>query len=139
MRNDESDSRPIILVVDDEPDFLDAVRLFLLSFGDEDYDIVTSSRPSLVAKIIERHASSIRMILLDIHMPEFSGLEILRWVRVQPGLENVPILMLSGDKAGRRRVAEADDPNIDFLLKPFDPEVLYYRVKRYGDFCKVTA
>jgi len=134
MKNDESDSRPIILVVDDEPDFLDAVRLFLLSNGDEDYEILTTNRPSRVAEILATQASHIRMILLDIHMPEHNGLEVLRWVRAHPQLESIPILMISGDQTGRRRVAEAADPNIDFLLKPFDPEVLYYRIKRSGEF-----
>jgi DNA-binding response OmpR family regulator len=134
MKNDESDSRPIILVVDDEPDFLDAVRLFLSSDGKLDYEILTTNEPTKVAQILATEAARIRMILLDIHMPEYSGLDLLKWVRAQPELEQVPILMISGDQSGRRRVAESADPHVDFLLKPFDPEVLYYRVKRYGDF-----
>src|SRR5262249_45169137 len=137
MKNDESDSRPIILVVDDEPDFLDAVRLFLQSDGKLDYEILTTNDPTKVAQILETVAARIRMILLDLHMPEFNGLDLLKTVRAHPGLERVPILMLSGDKSGRRRVAESADPHVDFLLKPFDPEVLYYRVKRYGELMSV--
>ena len=134
MKNDESDSRPIILVVDDEPDFLDAVRIYLLADGNKDYEIITINEPTKVAGILATKATRIRMILLDIHMPEYSGLDLLKCVRSHPQLEQVPILMLSGDQAGRRRVAESADPNVDFLLKPFDPEVLYYRVKRSGEF-----
>src|SRR6185503_8682837 len=115
MKTDESDSRPIILVVDDEPDFLDAVRLFLLSDGKLDYEILTTNEPTKVAQILATQASRIRMILLDLHMPEFSGLDLLKCVRAHPKLERVPILMLSGDKIGRRRVAESADPHIDFL------------------------
>jgi DNA-binding response OmpR family regulator len=127
---DDSHSRPVILVVDDEPDFLDAVRLFLQSAGNEHYEIVTSSSPYKVAEILANDASRISMILLDLHMPGHNGIEVLSWVRAHPDLTDVPIIMISGDNSGRRRVAEFDDPHIDFLLKPFDPELLYYRIKR---------
>jgi putative two-component system response regulator len=134
MKNDESDSRPIILIIDDEADFLDALRLFLLADGNQEYQIVTASNPFKIGKVISTQAEQIRMIIVDFHMPELNGIEVLKWVRALPELERIPILMLSGDHTGRRKVAEFGDPNIDFLLKPFDPEVLFYRVKRSGEF-----
>jgi two-component system, OmpR family, response regulator len=133
MKNDESDSRPIILVVDDEQDFLDSVRLFLEAAGEHDnYQIITSSNPAEVAQILRMKADRLNMIVVDMHMPECSGLDVIRWIRAHPKLEQLPILMLSGDHLGRRRVAEASDPFIDFLLKPLDPDVLYHRIKRSG-------
>ncbi|MEW6733021.1 MAG: response regulator [Acidobacteriota bacterium] len=138
MKNDESDSRPVILIIDDEPDFLDSARLFLQGEGKSDYEILTASQLGKVAEIIAQKADRLHMILLDIHMPDCSGLDMLRWVRAHPQLTQVPILMLSADQVGRRRVAETKDPNLDFLLKPFDPEVLYYRVKRFGSAAVVN-
>lgn len=135
MKNDDYDSRPAILVIDDEPDFLDAVSLYLKATGSQSYEIITTSNPTEVNRILADEAGRLRMILLDMHMPEYSGLEVLRWIRAHPLLENIPIIMLSGDHMARRHVADTVDPNIDFLLKPFDPELLYYRIKRFGAFC----
>jgi two-component system, OmpR family, response regulator len=137
MKDDsDSDRRPLILVVDDEPDFLDAVRLFLQAAGDQEYKILTTSDPTKVAEILTQQADRLKMILLDMHMPQCSGFDVIRWIRAHPKLANLPILMLSGDHTGRRHVAETADPHIDFMLKPFDPEVLFYRIQRSGDFAK---
>jgi two-component system, OmpR family, response regulator len=138
MKNDESDSRPAILVVDDEPDFLDSVRLFLTAASNHDFEIITTSQPKQIADILNKQAGRLKMILLDMHMPECSGFDVIRWIRAHPKLANLPILMLSGDHMGRRCVAETADPHLDFLLKPFDPEVLYYRIKRSDSFCKAN-
>jgi DNA-binding response OmpR family regulator len=75
------------------------------------------------------------MVILDMHMPECSGLDLLRWIRAHPKLEKIPILLISADHVGRRQVAECADPNLDFLLKPFDPIVLYYRIRRSAETC----
>src|ERR1051326_8153296 len=103
MKNDESDSRPVILIVDDEPDFLDAVRIFLSSSGKKDFEIITTSNPTKVADIINTEADRLNMILLDMHMPECSGLDVIRCIRAHPKLESIPILMLSADHMGDRK------------------------------------
>src|ERR1044072_8367072 len=103
---DDSDSRPAILVVDDEPDFLDGVRLFLQAAGNHDYEIITTSQPTHVAEILIKKAHRLKMILDDMHMPGCTGLDLIRWIRAHPKLTNLPILMLSGDHMGRRCVAE---------------------------------
>lgn len=76
----------------------------------------------------ERHPLP-ALILLDIKMPKVSGLEVLEWIRQQPGFESLPVLMFTSswrsedvDKAGR---LGADD----YLLKPSDPKGLTDMVK----------
>ncbi len=69
------------------------------------------------------------LILLDIKMPRKSGLEVLEWLRKDPQLANVPVLILTssphpGDREKARQLA-ADD----YLLKPSNPTELLELVK----------
>ncbi|MCS6885620.1 MAG: response regulator [Acidobacteriota bacterium] len=131
MDGDDSD-KALILVVDDEADLLEAIKVFLQAKENAVYEVVTTTDPKRAALILQLESHRIKLILLDLHMPNFSGLELLHQIRSTPELAQVPILIISGDRTGRRKVAEQKDPYLDFLLKPFNPEVLYYRVMRSG-------
>lgn len=132
MSSDESDSRPLVLVVDDEPDLIDAIRVFLQAKENQSYEVIATTDPDEASRILQTEGDRLKLIMLDLHMPKYSGLELMQQIREIPELKQVPILMISGDRTGRRRVAELQDPYLDFLLKPFNPEVLYYRVMRSG-------
>lgn len=132
MSSDESDSRPLVLVVDDEPDLIDAIKVFLKAKDDDSYEVVATTDTDKASRILQMEHKRLKLIMLDLHMPKHSGLELMKQIRKIPELKQVPILMISGDRTGRRRVAELQDPYLDFLLKPFNPEVLYYRVMRSG-------
>ena len=73
------------------------------------------------------------LILLDINMPKKSGLEVLEWIRRQPNLKSVPVLMFTSssnptDMEKARQLA-ADD----YLLKPSDPLKLAELVKSLNE------
>jgi CheY-like chemotaxis protein len=73
------------------------------------------------------------LILLDINMPKKSGFEVLEWIRRQPNLKSVPVLMFTSssnlaDREKARQLA-ADD----YLLKPSDPLKLAELVKSLNE------
>ena len=73
------------------------------------------------------------LVLLDIKMPKRSGLEVLEWIRQQPNLRSIPVLMLTSspraeDMENARRLGAND-----FLLKPSDPLKLVEVVKLLHD------
>ena len=61
------------------------------------------------------------LVLLDINMPKKSGFEVLTWIRQQPQLKSLPVLMLTSsshrEDMDKARELAADD----YLLKPSDP------------------
>jgi CheY-like chemotaxis protein len=61
------------------------------------------------------------LVLLDINMPKKSGLEVLKWIREQPPLKSLPVLMLtSSSRPEDREKARALGAD-DYLIKPSDP------------------
>jgi DNA-binding response OmpR family regulator len=74
-----------------------------------------------------------RLVLLDIAMPRLNGLLACEAIRALPGYAEVPIVMLTGhDDARFRAVARRVGAN-DFIVKPFQPNVLLARLAVYLD------
>jgi CheY-like chemotaxis protein len=109
-----------IVVVDDELDILYAVRGIL---EDEGYEVVAcgSGRDALAAI----SAAPPSLILLDVMMPYMSGYEVLDTLKEMPGMDGVPVVMMSAvepkDKEGPKWKA--------FLRKPFNLDKLLSTVK----------
>ncbi|RMH61889.1 MAG: response regulator [Zetaproteobacteria bacterium] len=71
------------------------------------------------------------LILLDLHLPRLSGLDVLARIRAMPNYAHVPVLMLSGEQneEWRRECLEAGAT--EFLCKPVSPVALIDLVERY--------
>jgi DNA-binding response OmpR family regulator len=79
-----------------------------------------------------------RLILLDIQMPEMDGFETCRKLRSNPVLRNVPVAFLTARKTAEDVTAGLRCGGNDFIVKPFDPDMLkerieYWVVRRVGD------
>lgn len=113
----------IYLVEDD-----DAIRelvLYALSnggFAAEGFDT-----PSAFWRAVARCAPS--MILLDIMLPEESGLELLKKLRADPSLARVPVMMLTAKGSEYDKVLGLELGADDYLAKPFGMMELLARVK----------
>jgi len=70
------------------------------------------------------------LVITDVNMPDLNGLELIRYVRGQPPLARLPLLVISTegrDKDRERCLALGAN---DFLAKPFAPETLVAAVRR---------
>jgi DNA-binding response OmpR family regulator len=74
-----------------------------------------------------------RLVLLDIAMPVLNGLLACEIIRALPDYAEVPIVMLTGHDDGRFREAARRLGANDFIVKPFQPNVLLARLAVYLD------
>ncbi len=113
-----------IMIVDDEPINVTVVRKYLQGFGYSNF-VTTNESTSAVEMAIRERPD---IVLLDIMMPEISGIEVLQQIRDIPALQHVPVLILTavGDARIKQKALELGAS--DFLTKPVDPSELVLRV-----------
>ncbi len=113
----ERDGRLSVLVVDDEDDFRRTCELSVASLG-HDVESVPSA-----AEAIERLGSEkFDVVLLDILMPETSGLQALR--EIKEGGQHVEVVVMSGHASVPWAVEAMRSGAADYLVKPFDTQAL---------------
>ncbi len=111
---------PLVLVVDDDPDILEAICDIL---GTESYR-VARARNGLEA--LERvDAERPDVILLDLMMPVMDGVTFAQALRQRPAASDVPILIISAD-GNLQRAASVNARG--YLAKPFDIDALLAHV-----------
>lgn len=113
-----------ILLVDDEPDLVWAVRH---SLSDEGYEVVTAGDGLEALAVARRHRPD--LIILDMVLPSLSGLQVCQKLRRDPALAAVPIMFLTVHNTIDDRVAGLDEGADDYLIKPFDLRELKARVR----------
>ncbi len=124
-----SSSTRHLLVVDDEPHIGLVLRPFLEQLG---YRVS-------VAKTLDEARSALRAapptdaLLLDLHLPDGSGLDFLRALRAQSGTARLPVLVLTAE--GEDRILrEARRLGAVLVTKPFSPTKLSQRIAiMFGD------
>jgi CheY-like chemotaxis protein len=104
-----------ILVVDDEPEVREVLRLVLERDG-HDVEEAETGRDAL-ARLDVRPAD---LVLSDVMMPDMNGLDLLREVTLRER-GGVPFVLLTSYADARAREAALFAGAHDYLLKPFDP------------------
>jgi two-component system, OmpR family, KDP operon response regulator KdpE len=108
-----------VLVVDDEPQILRALRINLAA---RQYDVVTaSSAGSALRSVKDEH-----LVVLDLGLPDLDGVEVIRRLRTWT---KVPIIVLSGRMESQEKVAALDAGADDYVTKPFSVDELLARVR----------
>lgn len=113
---------PRILVVDDEPSIRRTLRAVLEVKG---YDVVEADCGREALRLI--HSGQYDLALLDINMPDITGIEVCREVRTT---SQIPIVMMSAGEENRARSLEAGAN--DYLKKPFSVAQIFSLVKLYS-------
>ena len=110
-----------ILIADDDPQLLRALRITLTAKG---YDVCTAADGAqAIAAAIDRRPD---LILLDLGMPQLDGVEVIQAVR---GWAQTPILVVSGRAGSADKVEALDAGADDYLTKPFAIDELLARVR----------
>ena len=113
-----------ILAVDDDEMNLFAIREI---FGIR-YDVRCAASGAEALREITRERPD--LVLLDFHMPEMDGIEVLQHIRDIEGCENLPVVFLTADTGAETEAVLFEAGAMDFIAKPFVMQVAMQRIHR---------
>src|SRR5246500_4818304 len=110
-----------VLVVDDDPQLLRALRINLSVRG---YEVITAPTGSRALALAAEHPPQV--VILDLGMPDISGIEVLEGVR---GWLSAPVIVLSARPDSTDKVEALDAGADDYVTKPFGMDELLARMR----------
>jgi two-component system phosphate regulon response regulator PhoB len=114
-----------ILVVDDEPDAVELLRVNLEGAG-----YAVSSAHDGEEALKKTRMTLPDLVILDLMLPEVDGMEVCKVLRRDQKTSHIPIIMLTAKAAEIDRVLGLEFGADDYVTKPFSPRELVLRVKR---------
>jgi len=112
-----------ILVIDDSELFQETIKAVLTLAN---FEVITASNGKKGLESIAKDAPS--LVLLDCVMPEMDGYGVLKTLREDPLLFNMPVIMLTGNDTEYDEIRGLQFGIDDYIVKPFNPSVLIARV-----------
>lgn len=116
-------SKKRVLIADDDPAILDVLTLFL---GEVGYEVESTTNPETIGEFSTGYPD---LIILDIWMSGWNGLDICRTLKSQATTRQLPIILFSAKKEAEELAYEAGAD--DFIAKPFNLDDMLDKVERF--------
>jgi two-component system, OmpR family, KDP operon response regulator KdpE len=113
--------KPLVLVVDDEPGIL---RLIDLVLSNDGFRVISAENGLEALSLADQRRPD--LVILDIKMPEMSGMEVMRRIRERI---RMPVILLTGQTQDENKVLGLESGADDYIVKPFNPSELSARVR----------
>ena len=121
---EDANTKETILVIDDDRMNLKLAEHMLKS----SYNVVMAISYREVLEFLSKELPS--LVLLDVHMPEMNGFELLAEIRKLKDCDDLPVIFLTADSDRETEVRVFREGALDYIQKPFVQEVLLERIKR---------
>ncbi len=115
-----------ILVVDDDPDILDALQMTLQDAG---YNVTITEKGEYAENLRDTNGHLPHLIILDVLLSGRDGRTICQRLKSQENTKHIPIIMISAHPNARQSVKDVGAN--DFLAKPFDIDDLLAMVEQH--------
>lgn len=112
--------RKTILLVDDDPDIVELLKLFL----EKEFDVLEAHDGQTAIQLFSR--SSIDLAVIDIMMPHLDGFQLLQWIRMHSKL---PVIVVSAKNQETDKITGLGLGADDFITKPFSPLEVVARIQ----------
>ena len=113
-----------VLVVEDEPDTAELIELHLKNDG---YRVTVAGDGDQALKKVHKHMPD--LVILDLMIPEITGVEACKFIRKDPATQSIPIIMCTAKTGEIDKILGLELGADDYVTKPFSPRELLLRVK----------
>lgn len=118
-------ARSTILISDDDEEN----RNFLKSLFQDDYTVAVTENGRQAMEYLLANHQDVAILLLDMHMPVIDGRALLKVLKVKKVTDRIPVVMMTTTLDSALVKECYDNGAVDFILKPFTPEIVVGRVK----------
>lgn len=122
-RNLEQNSKPILLVVEDNTD----LRAYIRSYLEPSYNVLeaTNGKEGL------QHAMEQipDLVVSDVMMPEMDGFELCKKLKTEPLTSHIPVILLTARASSESKIEGLETGADDYISKPFDHDEFLVRIK----------
>ncbi len=116
--------RQKILIVDDN----EMNRSILMDMLGDEYTVIEAVNGLHAVNELQKQASDIDLVMLDLVMPEMDGLEVLAVMNQRRWIESIPVIMISAESTSDRIKKALEMGVTDFIGRPFDDRIVRRRV-----------
>jgi two-component system phosphate regulon response regulator PhoB len=113
-----------ILVIDDEPDVADLLRINFRTRG----QFTVSSATDGAIGLQKAREESPALIVLDLMLPRMSGFEVCKVLKADPTTKSIPVVVLSAKAEMADRIRGFELGAADYVTKPFSPREVVLRI-----------
>jgi DNA-binding response OmpR family regulator len=113
-----------LLVVDDDREVVRLMKAYLEQAG---YEVLVAFDGETALHTLRREEPN--LVLLDLMLPDRDGLDITRFIRSDPSLAHIPIIMLTARVDVTDRIVGLEVGADDYIVKPYDPREVVARVR----------
>ncbi len=118
--------KPKILVVDD----IEINREILKMLLEDQYEVLEAYDGYSALDVIRENFSTLSLILLDLMMPGMDGFQLLEQLK-KNNMTNIPVIIITANSELEQEKRGLSLGAVDFVPKPFDPDVVRYRVEAH--------
>ena len=122
--------KPAILVVDDDPDFVEITRMILTKEG---YNVTSAANGEQALRAMKAERPD--LVLLDVMMASpLDGVQVSHKMAADPALKTIPVVMISSIDSSKHAALLPDDMHIPidvWISKPVDPDHLLKTIRRF--------
>jgi diguanylate cyclase (GGDEF)-like protein len=113
-----------VLIVDDDPDIRDVLKITLTQEG---YDVIEAPDGQEGLKLAQTKNPD--LVIVDFKMPKMDGKQVCQQLKKDILLSHIPIIMLTGKGDVADKVGGLNAGADDYIVKPFEPEELVARIR----------
>ncbi|MGV3540843.1 MAG: hybrid sensor histidine kinase/response regulator transcription factor, partial [Rufibacter sp.] len=116
------ESKPKIVVADDEPEIRQLIRQTLA----DEFDVLEAGNGEEAFQFLLTEA--VTLVISDLSMPLLDGISLLKRIKQSPDLNDTPVIILTGKSSASEKYLCLKNNADDFIEKPFSPEMLWWRI-----------